>query len=178
MDADAEAVKGFDEAVVLALGGREVDASNETVGGVIECPAKGGTRPLDEDVAEGRRGAARSDTELGGNHPWRLGGDHPRRIRREAGLLGSTDARYPAAMSGYAASARIRGATPRLVHAGRGNTNDGGWWGLRPATPTIVLLDPDDILPEPAPTIAERWETIRERWSQLTFYLFDPDSWR
>jgi hypothetical protein len=23
-----------------------------------------------------------------------------------------------------------------------------------------------------------RWEAICERWSQLTFFLFDPESWR
>jgi hypothetical protein len=23
-----------------------------------------------------------------------------------------------------------------------------------------------------------RWAAIRERWSQLTFFLFDPNSWR
>jgi hypothetical protein len=28
----------------------------------------------------------------------------------------------------------------------------------------------------PAPP--ERWQAFRERWSQLTFFLFDPESWR
>jgi hypothetical protein len=81
-------------------------------------------------------------------------------------------------VSGYAASARIRGATPRLVHGGPAKPVDGSWRTLRSTTPTIVALDPDDVLPEPAPTIAERWDAVHERWSQLTFYLFHAESWR
>jgi hypothetical protein len=26
--------------------------------------------------------------------------------------------------------------------------------------------------------LGERWDRIGELWSQLTFYLFDPESWR
>lgn len=26
--------------------------------------------------------------------------------------------------------------------------------------------------------LAEEWSHIRDGWSQMTFYLFDPESWR
>jgi hypothetical protein len=28
------------------------------------------------------------------------------------------------------------------------------------------------------PASTERWQAFRERWSQLTFFLFDSESWR
>jgi hypothetical protein len=31
---------------------------------------------------------------------------------------------------------------------------------------------------EPAPTPAERWDQARRVWSEMTFFLFDPNSWR
>ena len=79
-------------------------------------------------------------------------------------------------MSGYAATARIVHVTPRLARAG--GTVD---WSTEaalaaPIEDLIVEANP----PEPgawAP-ITERAAAARERWSQLTFYLFDPNSWR
>ena len=81
-------------------------------------------------------------------------------------------------MSGYAATARIRGATPRLVDAARDP-----WAGLVPAADVPAGLielraGAGDRLPPPPPTFAERWDAARERWSQLTFYLFSSESWR
>jgi hypothetical protein len=26
--------------------------------------------------------------------------------------------------------------------------------------------------------LVDRWAAVRDRWSELTFYLFDPQSWR
>lgn len=60
-------------------------------------------------------------------------------------------------MSGYVASARIGGRAPRLVR--RDERADDG-------------LEPDD-----ADGLAGRMVAIRERWTQLTFYLFDANSW-
>ncbi len=81
-------------------------------------------------------------------------------------------------MSGYAATARIQGAAPRLVGAGRDP-----WAGTIPiadAPAGLVELEPGvgDHLSPPPPTLAERWDAARERWSQLTFYLFSAESWR
>ena len=81
-------------------------------------------------------------------------------------------------MSGYAASARIHGVTPRLAGSALAFRPDGPPRPSRPEAATIVALDPEDVLPGPTPTIAERWDAVRERWSQLTFYLFDAESWR
>jgi hypothetical protein len=82
-------------------------------------------------------------------------------------------------VSGYATTARIRGATPRFVEADRDP------WAVARALPRPVVDDlPDliagagDHLETPPPTVTERWAAARERWSQLTFYLFDPESWR
>lgn len=35
------------------------------------------------------------------------------------------------------------------------------------------LVEPDD-----SDGLAGRLAAVRERWTQLTFYLFDPNSWR
>jgi hypothetical protein len=73
-------------------------------------------------------------------------------------------------MNGFAASGRIQRATPRLVRA-----RDAERSSL--ATPNsedvIEVVDVRD----PGP-LSERWAAFRDRWSELTFYLFDPQSWR
>jgi hypothetical protein len=81
-------------------------------------------------------------------------------------------------VSGYAATARIRGATPRLVAA-----EHDPWADLTPAVEVAdgaaeLEAGSGDTLPTPPPTLAERWESARERWAQLTFYLLSPESWR
>ncbi len=82
-------------------------------------------------------------------------------------------------MSGYATAARIRGVTPRLVRAGPDP------WGAITAVAVPVLEEVPVVVPgrgdaidPPGPTLAERWTAARERWSQLTFYVFDAESWR
>ena len=84
-------------------------------------------------------------------------------------------------MSGYAASARLRGGAPRFVAA------DGPRPGEVPRTSatltaSVVPFDDGDwieLVGRPlGQRVAARWDSIRETWSQTTFYLFDPESWR
>jgi hypothetical protein len=76
-------------------------------------------------------------------------------------------------MSGYAASARIVRASPRIVE------RDPGRAGIAAGRPApVVDVQIDEPGASPAVSIAERWERFRERWAQLTFYLTDPESWR
>jgi hypothetical protein len=81
-------------------------------------------------------------------------------------------------VSGYVASARIVRASPRLARATA--TGDPGDW--RPAMadqPWIVDAGAVDARgPSLAMTLAERRDALRERWAQLTFFLFDSESWR
>ena len=76
-------------------------------------------------------------------------------------------------MAGYAVSARVGAVAPRRA---RRTTS-------RPdAVLATVPLDGDapiDLAGRSLESIVEeRWEQVRERWSQLTFFLFDKDSWR
>lgn len=78
-------------------------------------------------------------------------------------------------MSGYVASARIVSAAPRLARGERP--------GIvaevpQPAMSRAIVIEagPGDVS-RPGPFI-ERLLAARERWSQLTFFLFDPNSWR
>jgi hypothetical protein len=81
-------------------------------------------------------------------------------------------------VSGYAATARLRGSTPRLVEPGRDS------WLPPEQVAAVTEILPEleagdgDALQVPAPTLAERWESARERWAQLTFYVFDSEFWR
>jgi hypothetical protein len=76
-------------------------------------------------------------------------------------------------MSGYAVTARIVRASPRIA---------GGAEPL--AVPGVALAAGDDASPQLAETrvdpgrLEERWGRLRVRVSQLTFYLTDPNSWR
>ena len=79
-------------------------------------------------------------------------------------------------MSGYVASARIVRVAPRLVRANGApdRSIDGP-----------LALPVEDLIVEACPPVASAWGRVGERvaaagerWSQLTFYLFDPNSWR
>lgn len=74
-------------------------------------------------------------------------------------------------MSTYAASARIDSVAPRLV-IGRGLNSD--------LTPRPIPMEPDDLVidVDVQDPFVERVTAVRERWAQMTFYLFDPESWR
>jgi hypothetical protein len=170
VDADAEPVERLHEVVVLALGGGKIDGAEEPVGRVVEGAPERRSGPLYEDVAERRGRAAGADAKPGG--------DHDPEDTTTAGLARTRLQAYIRGVSGYAATARIRGATPRLAEP-----------GLDPCLPvepgSAILADlprlearDGDTLPSPPPTLAERWVSIRERWSQLTFYVFDSEYWR
>ena len=80
-------------------------------------------------------------------------------------------------MSGYAASAQIRGARPRLADPAWVDGVGVATGGREPAAPEIVSLEPGEGS-SAATSFADRWDAARERWAQLTFYLFDTESWR
>ncbi len=72
-------------------------------------------------------------------------------------------------MSGFAASRRIERVSPRL--ADRGANRDVA--NIEADEDFIELVDVRTADP-----LIDRWAAFRERWSELTFYLFDPQSWR
>jgi len=82
-------------------------------------------------------------------------------------------------MDGFVASGRIEQARPRL--AGRRPEPD---WVRRPLTGATTLrsevidVSQTAALDGRLETARDRWAAFRDRWSELTFYLFDPQSWR
>jgi hypothetical protein len=73
-------------------------------------------------------------------------------------------------MNGFAASGRVQRTAPRLVRAGGAE----GRFVAAPRSEDVTeLVDVRD----PGP-LSDRWAAFRDRWSELTFYLFDPQSWR
>jgi hypothetical protein len=79
-------------------------------------------------------------------------------------------------MSGYVASARIVRAAPRLVRANG---------AVERSIQAADALPVEDLIVEAGPPVPGAWGRVGdwvaaagERWSQLTFYLFDPNSWR
>ena len=77
-------------------------------------------------------------------------------------------------MSGFVASGRIVRASPRLVRQATRGGND------ERVTPVTSSSDRGSELVEVhvADPLGDRWAAIRDRWTELTFYLFDPQSWR
>lgn len=84
-------------------------------------------------------------------------------------------------MSGYATSVTLHGASPHVV----------AWHGPLAGEPSArALARPEpavDVAPPPPielvgrpvnEAIAEWLASLGEAWSQLTFFVFDPDSWR
>ena len=75
----------------------------------------------------------------------------------------------------YAVSARIERVRPRVLAA--------EWTSAREAADgeAVAAVAPGigvDAVLYGDRDLELRWVAFRERWSQLTFYLFDPESWR
>ena len=77
-------------------------------------------------------------------------------------------------MSGYVASARIVRASPRLARATATTEPGNSWSGV---ADEASIIDASAVHAG-GPTVAERLDALRERWAQLTFFLFDGESWR
>ncbi len=73
-------------------------------------------------------------------------------------------------MDGFAASGRVQRATPRLVRAGGVERSSVATPHSEEVAELVEVLDPGPL--------SDRWAAFRDRWSELTFYLFDPQSWR
>ncbi len=99
--------------------------------------------------------------------------------------------RYPRRMSGYAASARLQGGSPRFVPISRSGFDDATAVLACDAAARLDALDraPIDLVGRPfgkrpfgkrpfGERLAARWDDLRETWAQTTFFLFDPESWR
>jgi hypothetical protein len=74
-------------------------------------------------------------------------------------------------MAAYVASARIRPPRPHFASASDVLPRSG--YGEACDDERLV-----DTTPPGQRDLELRWEAIRERWSQLTFFLFDAESWR
>ncbi|MDO8485924.1 MAG: hypothetical protein Q7S35_13360 [Candidatus Limnocylindrales bacterium] len=82
-------------------------------------------------------------------------------------------------MASYAASARLQGAVPRFAGANARPTT------VRPAAEPLSASEPPydadriELVGRPLDERIEDWlASVGEAWSQLTFFVFDPESWR
>jgi hypothetical protein len=71
-------------------------------------------------------------------------------------------------MSGFAASGRIERVSPRLAR--RADRDPAARTNGEDVTELVEVRAEDPLV--------DRWAAVRDRWSELTFYLFDPQSWR
>jgi spermidine synthase len=77
-------------------------------------------------------------------------------------------------MAAYVVTARIEAVRPHVACApGAAAATWSRVWAARSSDDRLV-----DTTAPGQRDLALRWEAIRERWSQLTFFLFDPESWR
>ncbi len=84
-------------------------------------------------------------------------------------------------MAGYAASSRLQGAVPRFAGAGPsvGGTAPSHAVDERPAVTEPPVIDQVELVGRPLDESIRDWlASVGESWTQLTFYLFDPESWR
>lgn len=72
-------------------------------------------------------------------------------------------------MSGFAASGRVERVSPRLA---RGQAEGNAATNATPEEGSEL------VEVRTADPLVDRWAAFRDRWSALTFYLFDPQSWR
>lgn len=85
-------------------------------------------------------------------------------------------------MAGYVASARLQGGVPHFVGGGGfAAWSDDGLSGPGPtaADELSSIDDPIELVGRPLNEAVGDWlASLGESWSQLTFFLFDPESWR
>lgn len=80
-------------------------------------------------------------------------------------------------MAGYATSATLRGHAPHLAPRPASAAAPDTW--LTPDPDLSARLAPEDLVGRPLDQAIADWlASVGESWSQLTFFLFDPDSWR
>jgi len=85
-------------------------------------------------------------------------------------------------VAGYVASARLQGGVPRFVGGGA----VAAWPGdarhavrLAGTDDQALAADHVELVGRPVDEVIADWlASVGESLSQLTFYLFDPDSWR
>jgi hypothetical protein len=87
-------------------------------------------------------------------------------------------------VAGYAASGTLHGAVPEFVAMG-GRTGSRrtpvSTSASASAPPNEPMADPlpIDLVGRPLDAVIGDWlAAVGESWSQLTFFLFDPQSWR
>jgi hypothetical protein len=73
-------------------------------------------------------------------------------------------------MNGFAASGRVQRTAPRLIRAGDVERGIAATPQSADVTELVDIRDPGPL--------SDRWAAFRDRWSELTFYLFDAQSWR
>lgn len=81
-------------------------------------------------------------------------------------------------MVSYVARARLRGHVPRFAGGGSGAALIAG---IDPESidPWVAEADEVELVGRPIDEMIGEWlASIGEAWSQLTFFLFDPESWR
>ncbi|MFL5769630.1 MAG: hypothetical protein ACJ765_06085 [Chloroflexota bacterium] len=76
-------------------------------------------------------------------------------------------------MAAYVVSARIDRGRPHLVAPPR--AIDARSWSSRLGARDASVVETQ---PRDEDGLALWWEAVHDRWSQLTFFLFDAESWR
>ena len=83
-------------------------------------------------------------------------------------------------MAGYAASATLHGTEPQFAFVGghaTGSTRVEAWDVAGPSDGAVI--EQLDLVGRPIGEYVVDWlASVGESWSQLTFFLFDPESWR
>jgi hypothetical protein len=82
-------------------------------------------------------------------------------------------------MSGYTASAKLRGASTRFVPMTGSDPPRVAPVRSITAPPARPEREWVELVGQPiGERLSARWDDLRETWSQMTFFLFDPESWR
>lgn len=82
-------------------------------------------------------------------------------------------------MAGYATNARLHGAVPCFAGASERRATQASASDSHSSTELSTDVERFELVGRPFDErIAEWLASVGEAWSQLTFFLFDPESWR